>query len=117
MMYVRKEWGIIMSQELKTILLIVLALAFTVYIQVRTSKLRNPYIGLMIPILFFIITLSIFIADLHHIFSETIETDMTGITATLYFALYNIPTILLLCIYNYYQRMPDTYKKRSACRQ
>lgn len=94
------------------IILVVLALGFTVLVQVRMSKLRSSYFGLFIPVLLFLVTMCILVTDLQHIKEGTAQDSLTGITAFLYFALYNIPTILFLCIYNYYQRMRFQASKR-----
>ena len=83
--------------------LVVLALGMAIFIQLRVSKMRSSVLGLILPFLIFLISLCVLIQDLQHIKQGT-EESLSVITATLYFALYNIPTILFLCIYNYYQR-------------
>lgn len=85
------------------ILLVVLALGMAVFIQLRVSKMRSSALGLIMPFLIFLISVCILFQDLQHI-KEGIAESLTQIRAFLYFAVYNIPTILLLCIYNYCQR-------------
>ncbi len=85
------------------IVLVVLALGMAIFIQLRVSKMRSSVLGLILPFLIFLFSLCILGQDLKHIKDGTEET-LTNITAFLYFACYNIPTILFLCIYNYYQR-------------
>lgn len=89
------DWG--------EIVLVVLALGMAIFIQLRVSKMRSAVLGLILPFLIFLFSLCVLVQDLQHIRTGT-EEALTSITATLYFALYNIPTILFLCIYNYYQR-------------
>lgn len=85
------------------IVLVILALGMAVIIQLRVSKMRSSILGLVLPFLVFVISLCVLFQDIQHIKAGT-EESLSMITATLYFALYNIPTILFLCIYNYYQR-------------
>ena len=85
------------------IVLVVLALGMAIFIQLRVSKMRSSVLGLILPFLIFLFSLCILGQDLQRIKDGTEET-LTNITAFLYFACYNIPTILFLCIYNYYQR-------------
>lgn len=85
------------------IVLVILALGMAIFIQLRVSKMRSSVLGLILPFLIFVISLYVLFLDFQHIKQGTEET-LTTITAMLYFALYNIPTILFLCIYNYYQR-------------
>lgn len=85
------------------IVLVILALGMTIFIQLRVSKMRSSIFGLILPFLFLAISLCILGNDLQRI-KNGMEETLTNITAFLYFACYNIPTILLLCIYNYYQR-------------
>lgn len=85
------------------IVLVVLALGMAIFIQLRVSKMRSSVLGLILPFLIFLFSLCILGQDLQRIKDGTEET-LTNITAFLYFACYNIPTILFLCIYNYCQR-------------
>lgn len=85
------------------IILVVLAMGMAIFIQLRVSKMRSSVLGLILPFLIFLVSLCVLIQDLQHIKEGTVES-LTTITAILYFACYNIPTILFLCIYNYYQR-------------
>ena len=85
------------------IVAVVLALGMTIFVQFRVSKMRSSVLGLLLPFMFFLISLCVLGNDLQRI-NNGIEETMTNITAFLYFACYNIPTILLFCIYNYYQR-------------
>jgi len=85
------------------IVLVVLALGMAILIQLRVSKMRSPVLGLILPFLILVISVCVLVTDLQHIKAGTVES-MTSITAWMYFACYNIPTILFLCIYNYYQR-------------
>lgn len=90
--------------EIGSIIFVILALGMTILVQIYMSKVKSSIPGLMIPILIFLISLGVLINDLHNIRLGIVES-MTSIVAFLYFALYNIPTILFLCIYNYFQRM------------
>lgn len=85
------------------IILVVIAMGMAIFIQLRVSKMRSSVLGLILPFLIFLVSLCVLIQDLQHIKEGTVES-LTTITAILYFACYNIPTILFLCIYNYYQR-------------
>lgn len=85
------------------IILVVLAMGMAIFIQLRVSKMRSSVLGLILPFLIFLVSLCVLVQDLQHIKEGTVES-LTTITAILYFACYNIPTILFLCIYNYYQR-------------
>lgn len=85
------------------IILVILALGMAILIQLRVSKMRSPILGLVLPFLILVISVCVLVIDLQHIKDGTVEA-MTNITAWMYFACYNIPTILFLCIYNYYQR-------------
>lgn len=85
------------------IVLVVLALGMAVFIQLRASRMRSLVLGLILPFLIFVFSLCILGQDLYRIRNGTEET-LTNITALMYFACYNIPTILFLCIYNYCQR-------------
>lgn len=86
------------------IALVVLALGMAIFIQLRVSKMRSSVLGLILPFLIFLVSLCVLIQDLQQIKEGTVEA-LTIITAIWYFACYNIPTILFLCIYNYYQRI------------
>ena len=90
-----KHWG--------EVVLVVLALGMAVFIQLRVSKMRFAGLGLILQFFIFLISACVLIQDLHHIKEGTVES-LTTIKAFLYFACYNIPTILFLCIYNYCQR-------------
>lgn len=90
-----KHWG--------EIVLVVLALGMAVFIQLRVSKMRSTSLGLILPFFIFVISVCVLIQDLQHI-KEGMAESLTTIMAFLYFAFYNIPTILFLCIYNYCQR-------------
>lgn len=92
------------------IVLVVLALGMTVFIQLRVSKMRSSILGLVLPFMFLLITVCILGADLQRI-RTGVEETRTSITAFQNFACYNIPTILLLCIYNYYQRSRLTRRR------
>lgn len=85
------------------VVLVVLALGMAIFIQLRVSKMCSSVMGLILPFLIFLFSLCVFVQDLLHIISEKTES-LSLVTAAMYFALYNIPTILFLCIYNYYQR-------------
>lgn len=85
------------------IALVILALGMTIFIQLRVSKMRSSILGLILPFLFLLISVCILGTDLQRIRSG-VEDELTNIAAFQNFACYNIPTILLLCIYNYYQR-------------
>ena len=92
------------------IVLVVLALGMTVFIQLRVSKMRSAILGLVLPFMFLLISLCILGTDLQRI-RNGLEETQTKITAFQNFAYYNIPTILLLCIYNYYQRARLTRRR------
>lgn len=85
------------------IVLVILAIGMTIGIQLRVSKMRSAILGLILPFLFLLISLCILGFDLQRI-RIGVEETRTNIIALQNFACYNIPTILLLCIYNYYQR-------------
>ena len=89
------QWG--------EIILVVLALGMAFFIQLRVSKMRSTVLGLILPFLIFLISLALLFRDLQQMKEGTV-VSLTKVTAILYFALYNIPTILFLSVYNYYQR-------------
>ena len=90
--------------EIGNVLFVILALGMTIFVQIYMSKTKSSIPGLLIPVLIFLISLGVLINDLHNI-RLGIAESLTSVAAFLYFALYNIPTILFLCIYNYFQRM------------
>ena len=90
--------------EIGNVLFVILALGMKIFVQIYMSKTKSSIPGLLIPVLIFLISLGVLINDLHNI-RLGIAESLTSVAAFLYFALYNIPTILFLCIYNYFQRM------------
>lgn len=86
------------------VFVVVLALALTILIQIRVSKMHSSVLGLVIPMLIFLVSCMILLQDISSI-RKGMQESLTCLTACVYFSLYNIPTILFLCIYNYYQRM------------
>ena len=90
--------------------LVVIALGMSILIQLRVSKMRSSVLGLILPFLIFFISIGMLLQDLKHI-REGSVVALTSVKAFLYFALYNIPTILFLCIYNYYQRARISRRK------
>ena len=84
-------------------LIVVLAFIMTLVVQVLASRMRWAVGGLILPTILFAFSMGVLIQNLHHIKAGIAVMDT--LTAFSHFALYNIPTILFLCIYNYYQRM------------
>ena len=91
-------------REIGSIIFVIIVLGMTICVQIYMSKIKSAVPGVFIPVLIFLISLVVLINDLRNIRLGMVES-MTSIAAFLYFALYNIPTILFLCIYNYFQRM------------
>ena len=97
--------------NLGSIVLVTMAFAVTILLQMTVSKMRWTYGGLILPLLAFGLSVVLLIQNLHYIRNGIAVVDT--LTAFLHFALYNIPTILFLCIYNYYQRMRFMRKERT----
>lgn len=97
--------------NLGSIILVAAAFAITIVLQMTVSKMRWTFGGLILPMLVFVLSVILLIQNLHNIRDGIAVVDT--LTAFLHFALYNIPTILFLCIYNYYQRMRFMRKERT----
>lgn len=84
------------------IAMVTLALAVTIVLQVLASRARWSVCGLILPTLILACTTWLLVVDLRQI-RDGIAL-ITTLTAFLHYALYNILTILFLCIYNYSKR-------------
>lgn len=89
------------------ICLIVIIMIMTVYLQVIAAKMKSSKMGLIIPLTLLTVTLLLLRKNFLDIkmgnYSDgAVRASMFD--ALLHFALYNIPTIIFLCIYNYYKR-------------
>ena len=89
--------------NVRQVFVVVLFIAVTLVVQVLASRIKWTVGGLILPILMFIFSVGMLAHNLHCIREGIAAVDT--LTSFLHFALYNIPTILFLCIYNYYQRM------------
>lgn len=100
-MFMGKQGEVIMENAGKAALLTGVV-AVTILIQIMASRLRWTLVGLILPTLVFCGSAWILVQNIQYIRAGTASLDV--LTAFSHFALYNIPTILFLCIYNYYQR-------------
>lgn len=85
------------------IVLVVLLVTMTIAMQIYASKRKSAKTGLILPALLFCITCIFLGHEVHEIHVRKTEM-ITFLTPLTYFAVYNVPTILFLCIYNYCQR-------------
>ncbi len=95
------------------LILIILALGMALFIQLRASKMRSSVWGLVLPFLLLLLSVCVLVQDIQHIRQGTAEEKSTLMALT-YFAVYNIPTILFLCIYNYCQRKRITRENKAG---
>lgn len=89
------------------ICLIVIIMIMTVYLQVVAAKMKSSKMGLIIPLTLLAITLLMLRKNFIDIRLGNYPDGAVGspvVNALLHFSIYNIPTIILLCIYNYYKR-------------
>lgn len=81
-------------ESLMGIILVICFMLITIFMQVKASKTQSAFAGLIIPLIIFMTSILVLIADRGEI----------DVGKVLNFSLYNIPTILFLCIYNYCKR-------------
>lgn len=94
------------------VIVIISAISMTFLLQVWLSKMKSPVLGLVMPLSLLIVTIIILIYDVKEIVElignneDILVADNINKVADIfmYFSLYNVPTILFLCIYNYYKR-------------
>lgn len=79
-----------------------LALAITVLMQVYASRKKSTRLGLVLPTLFFLLACLVMGQSLQQVDVHAVERAEI-LKALSYFSVYNIPTIIFLCIYNYFQ--------------
>lgn len=89
--------------QIVKIVLVILLIIMTLGMQVYASKRKSARIGLILPTLLFCMTCLILWNDMHIIRTQK-TASLDYLTSLTYFAVYNVPTILFLCIYNYCQR-------------
>lgn len=83
--------------------LVVIALTMTIFMQVYASRRKSTILGLILPMLIFLFSMLILIYDMR-VFRAGVDPTLTRLHIVSDFAICNVPTILFLCIYNYYQR-------------
>lgn len=89
------------------IFLVISFMVIAIYLQIFAAKLKSTIAGLIMPMTLLLIT---FISLLQNITAIRNGVCFEGIAKfseiniLLHFVLYNIPTIILFCIYNYYKR-------------
>lgn len=94
------------------IVLFIALLAGVIYLQMRLSRSENKYVGLVLPIIFFILSLIIIFSYVGYYETETVVDGVvtrhhfiTGMEVGDYFTLIfsfliaNIPTAILMAIY------------------
>ena len=83
--------------------LVILLITMTIAMQIYASKRKSAKIGLILPTLLFCMTCLILWNDVHVIHTQK-TASLDYLTSLTYFAVYNVHTILFLCIYNYCKR-------------
>lgn len=83
--------------------LVALLITMTIAMQIYASKRKSAKVGLILPSMMFAMTCVILWNNVHAVRMQMTD-NMDYLTSLTYFAIYNVPTILFLCIYNYCQR-------------
>lgn len=83
--------------------LVVLLITMTIAMQIYASKRKSARAGLILPTMLFVMTCAALWNNVHAVRMQMTD-NMDYLTSLTYFAIYNVPTILFLCIYNYCQR-------------
>lgn len=90
--------------EMKKVFILFCVFVVAMALQILASKQKSTVLGLILPITLLLATACILMNDIRLI-RKGIDETLSYLTAVSYFAVYNVPTILFLCIYNYFQRV------------
>jgi len=83
--------------------LVILALAMTIMMQIYASSRKSTICGLILPALILIFSLVVLVQNIRMYYAAAKLADNVLLIVS-DFAIYNVPTIIFLCIYNYFQR-------------
>ena len=83
--------------------LVILALVMTIMMQIYASSRKSTIFGLILPTLILLFSLVVLAQNVraYYVAAKLADNALRIISD---FAIYNVPTIIFLCIYNYFQR-------------
>ena len=83
--------------------LVILALLMTIMMQIYASSRKSTIVGLILPAILLLFSLVVLVQNIrmYHAAAKLAENILRIVSD---FAIYNVPTIIFLCIYNYFQR-------------
>lgn len=90
-------------EHIMKVSLVILALLMTIMMQIYASSRKSTIVGLILPAILLIFSLVVLVHNIRMYYTaEKLAENMLHIVSD--FAIYNVPTIIFLCIYNYFQR-------------
>lgn len=89
---------------MKNVVILFAVFVLSMGLQILASKQKSTVLGLILPLTLLMATLCILIKDISLLKEGRLDNE-TYLGCLSYFAVYNVPTILFLCIYNYFQRI------------
>lgn len=90
--------------DLKNVVVLLGVFIVSMGLQIFASRQKSTVLGLILPITLLLATVCILCNDIRLMRNGLVE-NTSYLNCISYFAVYNVPTILFLCVYNYFQRI------------